>query len=91
MVTWKKTTFKQRLIRLLDRLSNRLRPKHIRKGVHLVTVDQVETETLENGLEVTAVSFVSRCPYCGTDDWNTPKTKPDGSICNHPTKLRVVK
>ena len=76
MVNWKRTTFKQRLIRLLDRWSNKLRPKPISsEGIHF---------------ELTEFSIVSKCPYCGTDDWDTPKIKPDGSVCNHPTKLRVV-
>ena len=76
MVNWKRTTFKQRLVRLLDRWSNKLRPK-----VHLVKAD----------FEVTDISLVTHCPYCGTDDWDTPKLKRDGSMCDHPTRLQVIK
>ncbi len=95
MVTWKKTTFKQRLIRLLDRWSNKLRPKYIPfpEGDHEIRANTVERGVTKAGnpFFVTDISLVTHCPYCGTDDWDTPKTKLDGSVCNHPTKLRVVK
>lgn len=78
MVTWKTTTFKQRLIRLLDSWSHRLRG-YTRKTQYIDTIDNV------------SYSLVSRCPYCGVDDWDKPKTKSDGSVCTHPTRLRVVK
>lgn len=89
----KKTTMKQRLIRLLDRISNHLKPVHvpISEGEHIAMVDRVGSKTLGNGLEVTSISLVTHCPYCGTDDWDTPKLKRNGSMCNHPTRLTVVK
>jgi len=41
-------------------------------------------------LEPHSISIVSRCPYCGTKDWDTPKKKPNGEVCNHPTKFSNV-
>lgn len=88
-------TFKQRLIRLLDRWSNRLRPAHVptdEPEQYPVTVAAVERRDGDGaGLEPVEVSLVTHCPYCGADDWDTPKTKPDGSVCRHPTRLQVIK
>lgn len=83
-------TFKQRLTRFFDRLSNRIRPAHVPlpEGDHQVTVAGVR---VGDGLELVEFSLVTHCPYCGSDDWDTPMTKPDGSVCRHPTRLRVVK
>lgn len=89
----KRTTLKQRLIRLLDRWSNKLRPAHVptyEREHYPVIVAGVQKRYGE-GLEIVEVSLVSKCPYCGADDWDTPKTKPDGTVCKHPTRLRVVK
>lgn len=90
-VRFKKMTLKQRLIRWFDRLSNRIRPAHEPSEVG----DMVEVAGIKkadgSGFYPVEISLVTHCPYCGTDDWDTPKTKPDGSICNHPTRLRVIK
>ena len=34
-------------------------------------------------IRLVSVSAVEKCPECGTDDWITPKQKPDGSFCHH--------
>ena len=40
-------------------------------------------------IQFVSVSLVDQCPYCGTNDWGKPGRMPDGSVCNHPTKLAV--
>lgn len=85
---WKQTTFKQRLIRLLDSWSYCLRRYVNRnKGISSKGISPKGFTTIDN----VGISLVSRCPYCGTEDWDKPKRKRDGSLCNHPTRLRVVK
>ena len=81
-------TFKQRLIRLLDRISNRIRPAH---KPELEDPLEVVAVAKPDGFELVDFSLVTHCPYCGSGDWDTPMTKPDGSVCRHPTRLRVVK
>jgi len=38
-------------------------------------------------IELLSVSIVSHCPYCGSSDWETSFKKPNGEMCEHPTKL----
>ena len=38
-------------------------------------------------IRLVSVSAIKECPECGTDDWITPKRKPDGSFCHHPTRF----
>jgi hypothetical protein len=42
-------------------------------------------------LTIDSVSIVPHCPYCGSDDWDTPRVMPNGITCKHPTKLRRVR
>lgn len=44
------------------------------------------TRKLTN-IKLESVSLVSRCPYCGSDDWDNEVKKPDGTMCEHPTKF----
>lgn len=38
-------------------------------------------------IEFSYITTVTHCPYCGSDKWDEPVTKPDGTICKHPTKM----
>ena len=87
MVKCKTTTFKQRLIRLLDSWSYRLRRyANKSKGISSRGIS-----TIDKDFNPVSVSFVTHCPYCGSKNWDTPMAKPDGTLCHHPTKLRLVK
>ena len=35
-----------------------------------------------------SISLVTRCPYCGTENWDNPKMMKNGVVCHHPTKIR---
>jgi len=49
------------------------------------------SKKLISDMEFHSVSVVSHCPYCGTDKWDKPFIKKDGTICNHPTAFRRLK
>jgi hypothetical protein len=40
---------------------------------------------------IEGISYVARCPYCNSTDWDTPKRKSDGAVCSHPTRVRFYR
>ena len=35
---------------------------------------------IKDSFRLISISLVNRCPYCRTDDWDKPKTKPNGEV-----------
>ncbi len=91
----KQAKLKHRVVRWLNKMSERMRPTYtpVRPGLYSSEIDRVVEREMAQGnhLHLVEFSLVSHCPYCGSSDWDTPVKKPNGSICNHPTRLREVK
>jgi len=32
-------------------------------------------------------AYHGNCPYCGSNEWDKPVRRKDGSVCTHPTKM----
>ena len=73
---------------IMSQLRNKMSKGVMLWGNHTLKPNK---ELTREALSNFTVSLVTHCPYCGTDDWDTPKEKADGTICEHPTKITWVK